>query len=219
MATWVPAAFCSRFLPAAAFFSALSASRGSPALGAFALPASDIDDLTGLLGEADRTAVAELLESDPRRTARLRIDMGDIGQVDRSFFAHDAALGALSLALVALDDVDAADQRAVLGREHLDDLALLALVAARRDDDAVALLDLGNHHSTSGASEMIFMWFLARSSRVTGPKMRVPIGSFCALISTAALPSKRIRLPSERRTPLAVRTTTAFRTSPFLTRP
>ena len=32
---------------------------------------------------------------------------------------------------------------------------------------------------------MIFMNFLARSSRATGPKMRVPIGSFCALMRTA----------------------------------
>src|SRR5215472_17143155 len=66
---------------------------------------------------------------------------------------------------------------------------------------------------------MIFIWFLARSSRVTGPKMRVPIGSFCAFTSTAALPSKRISEPSGRRTPCAVRTTTAFSTSPFFTRP
>src|SRR5262249_12731316 len=105
MATLVPAAFSSRFFPAAflsAFAAALSASRGSP-FGA--LPTSDIDDLTGLLGEADRASVAELLEPDPRRAARLRIDMGDVGQVDRSFLAHDAALGALRLALVALDDV------------------------------------------------------------------------------------------------------------------
>ena len=38
-----------------------------------------------------------------------------------------------------------------------------------------------------------------RSSRVTGPKMRVPIGSPCLLISTAALLSKRMTLPSPRR--------------------
>ena len=56
---------------------------------------------------------------------------------------------------------------------------------------------------------MIFMNFLARSSRTTGPKMRVPIGSFCLLISTAALRSKRITEPSARRMSLAVRTTTA----------
>jgi hypothetical protein len=34
---------------------------------------------------------------------------------------------------------------------------------------------------------MIFMNFFALNSRVTGPKMRVPIGSPCLLISTAAL--------------------------------
>src|SRR4029077_12493096 len=140
-------------------------------------------------------------------------------QMDGRFLVHDAALDALRLALVALDDIDAGDERAVFLWEHLQHFALLALVASRRDDDAVALLYLRRHHSTSGASEMIFMWFLARSSRVTGPKMRVPIGSPCGLISTAALPSKRIRLPSGRRTPLAVRTTTALSTSPFFTRP
>ena len=45
------------------------------------------------------------------------------------------------------------------------------------------------HQSTSGASEMIFMNFLARSSRATGPKMRVPIGSSWALMSTALFAS------------------------------
>src|SRR6516225_4492230 len=66
---------------------------------------------------------------------------------------------------------------------------------------------------------MIFMNCFARSSRVTGPKMRVPIGSPCLLISTAALRSKRMLLPSGRRISLAVRTTTAWMTSPFFTRP
>src|SRR5690625_2713000 len=74
-------------------------------------------------------------------------------------------------------------------------------------------------YSTSGASETIFMNFSLRSSRVTGPKMRVPIGSSLLLSSTAALPSKRISEPSGRRTPLAERTTTALKTSPFLTLP
>src|SRR5690606_20575471 len=73
--------------------------------------------------------------------------------------------------------------------------------------------------STSGASETIFMNFSERSSRVTGPKMRVPIGSCLLFSSTAALPSKRISEPSARRTPLRVRTTTASYTSPFLTLP
>ena len=66
------------------------------------------------------------------------------------------------LLLVAAHDVDAAHERAVLLRAHLDDFAVLALVAAGEHDDVVALLDLERcHHSTSGASETIFMWFLA----------------------------------------------------------
>ena len=39
---------------------------------------------------------------------------------------------------------------------------------------------------------MIFMNFFARSSRATGPKMRVPIGSLSLLMSTAELASKRM---------------------------
>ena len=66
---------------------------------------------------------------------------------------------------------------------------------------------------------MIFMKFFERSSRTTGPKMRVPTGSFWLLRITAAFRSKRIAVPSSRRTSLAVRTTTALRTSPFFTRP
>src|SRR6202012_6174642 len=93
------------------------------------------------------------------------------------------------------------------------------LVAPGDHDHRVALFDLGRHHSTSGASEMIFMWFFARSSRGTGPKIRVPTGSICVLISTAALRSKRMTEPSARLMSLAMRTITAFITSPFFTRP
>src|SRR5579872_1399545 len=49
--------------------------------------------------------------------------------------------------------------------------------------------------------------------------MRVPTGSICGLISTAALRSKRMTEPSGRWISLRTRTTTAFITSPFLTRP
>jgi hypothetical protein len=65
-------------------------------------------------------------------------------------------------------------------------------------------------YRTSGASDTIFMNFSVRSSRVTGPKMRVPMGSSLLLSSTAALPSNLMREPSPRRMPLAVRTTTAL---------
>ena len=39
---------------------------------------------------------------------------------------------------------------------------------------------------TSGASDTIFMKFLSRSSRATGPNTRVPIGVPSSLMSTAA---------------------------------
>src|SRR5690606_11281251 len=73
--------------------------------------------------------------------------------------------------------------------------------------------------STSGAREMMRMNFSVRSSRVTGPNTRVPIGACWLFSRMAALSSKRISDPSWRRTPLLVRTTSAFSTWPFLTLP
>src|SRR5204863_9497078 len=55
------------------------------------------------------------------------------------------------------------------------------------------------HQSTSGASEMIFINCLSRSSRATGPKIRVPRGSPAGVITTAAFSSKRSTDPSGRR--------------------
>src|SRR5665213_850943 len=72
-------------------------------------------------------------------------------------------------------------------------------------------------YSTSGASEMIRMNFFSRSSRPTGPKMRVPRGSPPSLIRTAAFSSNLMYEPSGRRRSFTVRTTTAFTTSPFFT--
>src|SRR6266702_4129758 len=139
--------------------------------------------------------------------------------MDRRFLGDDPAVLGRRLPLVALDDIYAAHQCAIRIAHHLDDLTGTTLVAAGEHDHLVALADLRRHHSTSGASEMIFMWFLARNSRGTGPKMRVPTGSAWALISTAALRSKRMTEPSGRRISFETRTTTAFITSPFLTRP
>src|SRR6202034_4107024 len=139
----------------------------------------------------------------------------DVGQIDRRLFRDDAALLRLGLLLVALHEIDSANQRLAVGRMHLEHFAGTSLVTAVQHDDLVALPDLGSHHSTSGASEMIFMWFLARSSRGTGPKMRVPTGSDCLFTMTAALRSKRITEPSLRLMADEVRTTMACNTSPF----
>ncbi len=54
------------------------------------------------------------------------------------------------------------------------------------------LAEFAMAQSTSGASEMIFMKRFSRSSRPTGPKMRVPRGSPSGRSSTAAFSSKRM---------------------------
>src|SRR3984957_5279717 len=72
-------------------------------------------------------------------------------------------------------------------------------------------------YQTSGAKETIFVYWRSRSSRATGPNTRVPTGSPAALISTAALSSKRMYVPSLRRASLRMRTTTAFTTVPCFT--
>src|SRR5918998_5842032 len=64
---------------------------------------------------------------------------------------------------------------------------------------------------------MIRMNLLSRSSRPTGPKMRVPRGSLSFLINTAAFSSNRMYEPSGRRFSFAVRTMTALTTSPRFT--
>src|SRR5690606_711769 len=142
--------------------------------------------------------------------------------MDRRFFSDDASFSLSTLLLVTTHQVHTADNSLVVLRHHLYDFARTTLITAGEHDDLVALLNLlhpSGSYSTSGAREMIFMWFLARSSRGTGPKIRVPIGSFLLSTRTAAFVSKWMTLPSGRRMSLAVRTTTAFITSPFLTRP
>ena len=70
----------------------------------------------------------------------------------------------------------------------------VAEILAAEDVDEVTLTDAHRvcHQRTSGASETIFMNFLSRSSRPTGPKMRVPRGFIWSLISTAAFSSNRM---------------------------
>src|SRR5262249_22235674 len=114
---------------------------------------------------------------DARRLAVLGVGDCNVGQVNRQLLGNDAALLLGALALVAFDQIDAAHQGARRTGVYLDDFAGAALVAAGQNDDLVAFANFRGHHSTSGASEMIFMWFLARNSRGTGPKMRVPTGS------------------------------------------
>src|ERR1700689_1847258 len=99
------------------------------------------------------------------------------------------ALGSRKLArlLVALDHVQALDVDPLLLGVHARDLARLAAVLAADHHHRVVATDL--HHNTSGASETIFMKLRSRSSRATGPKMRVPRGLLASSMITAAFSS------------------------------
>src|SRR5258705_11774972 len=123
---------------------------------------SAIDLCSRAFGDAYLLAIRMNLEAHAGRLAVAPYDR-DVGQVNRRLLGDDAALLRLGLLLVTLDEIDAADQRLVFGGTHLEHLSVAALVAAVHHDDLVPFSDLGGHHSTSGASEMIFMWFLARS--------------------------------------------------------
>src|SRR5665647_2711709 len=126
-----------------------------------------------------------------------------VADVDRGLDRLDATGPGAAAGLAGADmlghPLHTLDDEAVGVLEDLQDASLLAAVATRDDDDKVALLDLGHGQSTSGANEMIFMNFLSRSSRPTGPKMRVPRGSLSTLRSTAAFSSNLMYEPSGRR--------------------
>ncbi len=93
------------------------------------------------------------------RLAVLRIGQCNVGKVNRGFLGHDACFLRLGLLLVAANHVDAADQGLVVSRQHLDDFAGLTLVTAGQHNHRVAFFNFRSHQSTSGASEMIFIWF------------------------------------------------------------
>src|SRR6202789_3936622 len=164
-------------------------------------------------------AVLERLEADAIAFLRRRIENQHVRYVQRRLTLDDAALHAhlRVRTLVLLGHIEPFDAHPIV-RQHLEDRALAPLVPAGDQHHHVAFANL-LHHSNSGASDMIFMNWTLRSSLVTGPKMRVPIGSSLLVRSTAALVSNRISDPSARRTPLFVRTTTASYTSPFFTLP
>src|SRR3954447_12123730 len=150
-----------------------------------------VDLGVGAAGNAHALAVGARLHADPGGLLGLGVDERHVGDVDRTLALDDARLRVgihRGRALVALDDVDALDEDAVALGLGAQDLAGLALVLARDHDDLVVTTD--PHQSTSGASEMIFMKPPSRSSRATGPKMRVPRGLLAASMITAAFSSK-----------------------------
>src|SRR5262249_35959232 len=131
--------------------------------------------------------------------------------------AHPARVLERARARVALVHIQVFDDHAPLARLGLDDAAALPTVLPVEHLDGVAFLDSHRcHHRTSGARETIFMKLRSRSSRATGPKMRVPRGLRWLSMITAAFSSNAIEVPSSRPCGFFVRTTTARTTSPFL---
>src|SRR5260370_426082 len=80
---------------------------------------SAIDLCSRAFGNAYFLAIRMNLETHAGRLAVLADDR-DVGQVDRRLLRNDAALLRLGLLLVALDEIDPADQRLVLVGTHLE---------------------------------------------------------------------------------------------------
>src|SRR2546426_4822555 len=158
---------------------------------------------------------------DARRLAAVRAHDHDLAEPEWHRLLDDPALlilGRVGLGVV-FGDVHAGDDHGLVARPYFLDAAALPAVLARDDHDLVAFAKAHatSHQRTSGASETIFMKLRSRSSRATGPKIRVPRGWFWGFKRTAALSSKRMYDPSVRRYSLVWRTTTARTTSPFFT--
>src|SRR4051794_806531 len=150
------------------------------------------------LGDAGLLAVGRDRRAQARRLLVLGVDERHVGDVDGAGPLDDADLGVRverARALVALLDVQPVDVDLVLLAVHADDAAGLATVLAADHDDLVVAADpqlaaLALHQRTSGARETIFMNPPSRSSRATGPKMRVPRGLLAWSMITAAFSSK-----------------------------
>src|SRR5262249_15366255 len=163
--------------------------------------------LAAFLADPRAVTVFKLLRDRAGRLVAGLTDDSDVGDVEGGFFLNARPVRVLLRPTQVLpDEVHALDEHPARGRVHLEDLPRLAPLLARDDLDDVVLADA---HTTSAASEMIFMNLL-RSSRGTAPKMRVPRGLPSLSRSTSALWSNRTYEPSSRRMADLVRTMTPF---------
>src|ERR1044071_10194018 len=94
-----------------------------------------VDHLARAASDANLAAIVEGSIADPRRLARLRVDMGDIRGVDLQLLVDDAAGLAEALPGMPAGNVDALHDEAVLAREDAQHLAGEPPVAAADDDD------------------------------------------------------------------------------------
>src|SRR5689334_11949553 len=161
---------------------------------AFAMALASVDRLAAATAGADLAAVVEDLDTRARGLVAARTHDQHVGERQRPFALDDAALPQLlGRALVFLDHVHVLDEHAASLGEHAQHLPALAPLAAGDDADRVAATNMhAAHQMTSGAREMILVNCRSRSSRATGPKIRVPTGFSSGLISTTAFRSKRM---------------------------
>src|SRR5213593_1236557 len=187
----------------------------------FAMVSALVDRFAAALADTELASVGERLDPAAHRFVASAADDQHVGERQRAFALDDAALPQLlRRPLVLLHHVELLDEHPPVGRQHAQHLPALAPLPSgdHRHRVSASYVDL-THQMTSGASEMIFVNCRSRSSRATGPKIRVPTGFSSGLMSTTALRSKRMYEPSLRRTSFTVRTTTARATSPFFTVP
>src|SRR5207342_3004513 len=110
-------------------------------------PARDAHAARAGVRRAVGAALLDLFAAVAHAGHAVALDQHHVGHVDRGLGGDDAAGGAGSTALVddlgvPLDAVDTLDDHPLLLAEHLDDLALGALVLASDHLDGVALLDV-----------------------------------------------------------------------------
>src|SRR4029453_18536715 len=121
-------------------FCSLTASLGParPPCGTCPSYARSLVDLPfALPADTNLAPVAHALVSDPARLVALLAEHHEVRDRDGGLLLDDPALHLLLRVRlgVALDDVHALDERAVLLRIHAQDAPALALVLARNDED------------------------------------------------------------------------------------
>src|SRR6266852_3142725 len=144
-------------------------------LVSFAMVSALVDRFAAALADPELAPVGERLDPAPRRLVAPAADDQHVGQRQRALALDDAALPQLlRRPLVLLHHVELLDQHPPAGRQHPQHFAALAALPAgdHRDRVAASHVDV-LHQMTSGASEMILVNWRSRSSRATGPKMRV----------------------------------------------
>ena len=135
---------------------------------------------------ANLAAVLERLETSPSALTCVWIKQHYIGTIDGHFFIYDAPSNpAIRIGFrVPLNHVDVFHYNPSAG-EHAQHGAAPALVFAGDHRNFITLPDsihdakfcgLNLTYNTSGAREIIFIKRSLRNSRVTGPKIRVPMG-------------------------------------------